>query len=94
MPELLSLDSDLLIDLEDDEDLDGEITQDRLLYNPDKINIATREPTLEQLLRRVGEDALDLAPDFQRHANLWKDKNKSQNNANGRSRICLGFSGF
>ena len=78
MPELLSQDSDLFIDVEDDEDLDGEITQDRLLYNPDKINIATREPTIEQLLRRVGEDALDLAPDFQRHANLWKDENKSR----------------
>jgi Protein of unknown function DUF262 len=78
VPELLSPDSDLLIDLEDDEDLDEEITQDRLLYNPEKINIATKEPTIEQLLRRVGEDALDLAPDFQRHANLWKDENKSR----------------
>ena len=78
MPELLSPNSDLFVDVEDDDDLDGEVTQDRLLYNPEKINIATKEPTIEQLLRRVGEDALDLAPDFQRHANLWKDENKSR----------------
>jgi hypothetical protein len=31
------------------EDLDGEINQDGLLYDPDKINIATREPTIEHL---------------------------------------------
>lgn len=72
MQELLIIDPDF-DDLEDED-----LTPDRLLYNPEKINIATKEPTIEQLLRRVGEDALDLAPDFQRHANLWKDENKSR----------------
>lgn len=50
----------------------------KLLYDPEKINIITREPTIEQLLRRINEEALNLAPDFQRHANVWKDDAKSR----------------
>jgi len=49
-----------------------------LIYDPDEINIFTREPTIEQLLRRINEEALDLAPDFQRHANIWKPEAKSR----------------
>jgi hypothetical protein len=52
--------------------------KDQLIYDPDEINIFTREPTIEQLLRRINEEALDLAPDFQRHANIWKDDAKSR----------------
>lgn len=73
MQELLSIDPDL-----EDEDLEEEISSDRLLYDPDKINIVTKELTIEQLLRRIGENTLNLAPDFQRQANLWKDENKSR----------------
>ncbi|MEH2055494.1 MAG: DUF262 domain-containing protein [Nostoc sp.] len=47
-------------------------------YDPEKINIATREPTIEQLLRRIDEEALDLAPDFQRQANIWTLEAKSK----------------
>ncbi|MEG4576241.1 DUF262 domain-containing protein [Microcoleus sp. N3A4] len=52
--------------------------KDKLIYDPDQINIFTREPTIEQLLRRINEEALDLAPDFQRHANIWKEGAKSR----------------
>ncbi|BAY62676.1 hypothetical protein NIES22_27510 [Calothrix brevissima NIES-22] len=47
-------------------------------YDPEKINIVTREPTIEQLLRRIDEEALDLAPDFQRQANIWTPEAKSK----------------
>ncbi|MEA5564142.1 DUF262 domain-containing protein [Anabaena sp. UHCC 0399] len=47
-------------------------------YDPEKINIVTREPTIEQLLRRIDESALDLAPDFQRQANIWTLEAKSK----------------
>jgi len=47
-------------------------------YDPEKINIFTREPTIEQLLRRIDEEALDLAPDFQRQADIWKPDVKSR----------------
>lgn len=47
-------------------------------YDPDKINIVTREPTIEQLLRRIKEEALNLAPDFQRQAHIWNVGAKSR----------------
>ena len=62
-----------------EEDNDDELYEtDRLIYDPEKINIFTKEPTIEQLLRRIDEEALDLAPDFQRHANIWRDGAKSR----------------
>ncbi len=65
--------------IQEEEDNDAEPYQtDTLIYDPDEINIFTREPTIEQLLRRINEEALDLAPDFQRHANIWKDDAKSR----------------
>lgn len=65
--------------MQEEEDNDSELYQtDKLIYDPDEINIFTREPTIEQLLRRIDEEALDLAPDFQRHANIWKDDAKSR----------------
>lgn len=57
---------------------DDEPETNRLIYDPEKINIITREPTIEQLLRRINEQALELAPDFQRHANICKNEAKSR----------------
>lgn len=64
-------------ELEEDND-EVSYEQDKLIYNPEEINIVTREPTIEQLLRRINEEALDLAPDFQRQANIWKNEAKSR----------------
>ncbi|MEZ2227922.1 DUF262 domain-containing protein [Microcoleus sp.] len=67
------------LNLNQEEDNGDELYEtDKLIYDPDEINIFTREPTIEQLLRRINEEALDLAPDFQRHANIWKDDAKSR----------------
>ncbi|MEG4036340.1 DUF262 domain-containing protein [Microcoleus sp. w1-18aA5] len=63
----------------EEEDNDAEAYEtDKLIYDPDQINIFSQEPTIELLLRRINEEALDLAPDFQRHANIWKDDAKSR----------------
>ena len=63
----------------DEEDNDVEqYEKANLSYDPDKINIVTREPTVEQLLRRIDEEALNLAPDFQRQADIWKEDVKSR----------------
>jgi hypothetical protein len=74
--------TDYNVELPDEDSLDEEDNEqyekDKLIYNPEKINIVTREPTIEQLLRRIDEQALDLAPDFQRHANVWKPDAKSR----------------
>lgn len=71
-------------ELADEETLDEENNDEEqydkvtFQYDPDKINITTRQPTIEQLLRRIDEAALDLAPDFQRQANIWNLDAKSK----------------
>jgi hypothetical protein len=78
MTELNVLTSELENDSNEEDNDDEPYQKDRLIYDPDKINIVTREPTIEQLLRRINKEELDLAPDFQRHANVWKDDAKSR----------------
>jgi hypothetical protein len=74
----IDIDEEQLSELAEEENENEEYEKDRIIYDPDKINIITREPTIEQLLRRINEDALDLAPDFQRHANIWKPDAQSR----------------
>ncbi|TVP65471.1 MAG: DUF262 domain-containing protein [Nodularia sp. (in: Bacteria)] len=66
---------EILGEEDNDEEQDEKVT---FQYDPEKINIVTREPTIEQLLRRIDEEALDLAPDFQRQANIWTPEAKSK----------------
>jgi hypothetical protein len=73
-----SPEEDTLDKEENDDDEYDHYEKDKLIYDPEKINIVTREPTIEQLLRRINKEELDLAPDFQRHANVWKDDAKSR----------------
>ncbi|MBA3924255.1 MAG: DUF262 domain-containing protein [Nostocaceae cyanobacterium] len=62
-----------------DEENDEELYEKKdFQYDPEEINIVTKEPTIEQLLRRINEEALNLAPDFQRQAGVWKDEAKSR----------------
>jgi len=69
------LEKDNLEEEDNDEEQYGKAT---FRYDPEKINIVTREPTIEQLLRRINEEALDLAPDFQRQAGIWNADAKSR----------------
>jgi hypothetical protein len=78
MTGLVNLEEDILEREENDYEEDEQYEKDKLIYDPEKINIVTREPTIEQLLRRINKEELDLAPDFQRHANVWKDDAKSR----------------
>ncbi|MEH1911033.1 MAG: DUF262 domain-containing protein [Nostoc sp.] len=68
-------DEEILDEEDNDEEQYEKVT---FQYDPEKINIATREPTIEQLLRRIDEEALDLAPEFQRQANIWTLEAKSK----------------
>jgi hypothetical protein len=77
MTGIAKLETDTL-DREENDYEDEQYEKDRLIYDPEKINIVTREPTIEQLLRRINKEELDLAPDFQRHANVWKNDAKSR----------------
>lgn len=47
-------------------------------FNPDDIDISTRSMTIDLLLSRIEDGALDLAPDFQRRAGIWNEKQQSR----------------
>ena len=58
-----------------DPDEDESIVQP---FDPAKIRVETRSMSLDLLLQRIRHDELDLAPDFQRQADLWKPHVKSR----------------
>jgi len=47
-------------------------------FDPEKIDVVTRTPTVSLLLSRIKRGTIDLAPDFQRHAGIWNDTNQSK----------------
>ena len=47
-------------------------------FDPDKIDVVTRNPTVDLLLSRIRNGAIDLSPDFQRKAGIWDHKRKSR----------------
>ncbi|AXX28288.1 DUF262 domain-containing protein [Actinosynnema pretiosum subsp. pretiosum] len=47
-------------------------------FDPERIDVVTRNPTVALLLSRVKRGQLDLAPDFQRYAGIWNDVNQSK----------------
>lgn len=47
-------------------------------FNPDDIDIATRSMTIDLLLSRIEDGAIDLTPDFQRRAGIWNEKQQSR----------------
>jgi hypothetical protein len=46
-------------------------------YDPKLIDISPQTLALSNIIRRLREDAIDLAPDFQRSENLWNDQKQS-----------------
>lgn len=56
-----------------DEDLD--LTHP---FDPSKIRVTTEPRTIDSLVRRIRHDEIDLAPEFQRRARLWKLHKKGQ----------------
>lgn len=61
-----------------DEEEEEEYEKKTFNYDPEKINIVTKEPSIDLLLRRIDEEALNLAPDFQRQAGIWNTEAKSR----------------
>ncbi len=58
------------------EELGGDTIQDP--FDPAKIDVQTRTPTVNLLLSRLGRGVLDLDADFQRKAGLWTDEKQSR----------------
>ena len=47
-------------------------------FNPSQIRIDTRVMTVDLLIRRIKAGEIDLSPDFQRKAGVWKDGAQSR----------------
>src|SRR5947209_15512451 len=47
-------------------------------FDPTKIRIHTQQPTIDLLCTRMKYDEIDLFPDFQRKAGIWKDDAQSR----------------
>ncbi|XXX71635.1 DUF262 domain-containing protein [Sorangium sp. So ce134] len=64
-------------DIEIDEE---DISSERTLhpFDPNQIRVKLWTPTIDLVLRRLQQGEIDLAPDFQRAAGIWKDRAQSQ----------------
>lgn len=63
-------------DQEEQEDLDKEIVDLKEPLDPKQIDIQVQQTTMDNLIKRLKHDEIDLNPDFQRSANLWKNEIK------------------
>lgn len=59
---------------------DAEEGTDRISspFDPERIDIETRTTTVDLLLSRLRNQMIDLAPDFQRRAGIWRDDKQSR----------------
>lgn len=60
-----------------DEPDDADIVFDHP-FDPAKIRVTTEPRTIDLLVKRISRGEIDLAPDFQRRARLWKPHKKGQ----------------
>ena len=63
-------------DQEEQKDLDNEIIDLKEPFDPKQIDIQVQQTTMDNLIKRLRHDEIDLNPDFQRSANLWKNEIK------------------
>ena len=47
-------------------------------FDPTNINIVTKNPVVDLIIKRIVRHEIDLNPDFQRHSDVWDRKRKSR----------------
>lgn len=62
--------------VENDTDDDKIVMDDP--FNPRDIDIKTKTMSMDNIIKRLKENEIDLAPDFQRNMNLWDDEKQSR----------------
>jgi hypothetical protein len=77
--------ADLVLVNQDSIELDGADTsseyEDRKIlkpFDPSKIRVETKNTTMDVLIKRLHNEEIDLAPDFQRRAGIWNDGAQSR----------------
>ncbi len=56
---------------QEEEDIEQEEDVTNTPFDPSLIRVDTRPMTIDLVLKRIKFDEIDLAPDFQRHAEIW-----------------------
>jgi hypothetical protein len=65
----------------DDQSVEDETTGGELImrpFDPNKIRVKLTTPTVDLVLKRISANEIDLAPDFQRAAGIWKERAQSR----------------
>lgn len=66
------------IEQEDVEGADSSGTSISDPFDPTKINIDTKNPVVDLIIKRIERNEIDLNPDFQRHSDVWDKRRKSR----------------
>ena len=74
-PEHLEIELD---NTEFEDDIEPELEEIEQTFDPTQIRIDTRTMAIDSVLKRISHDEIDLAPDFQRHANIWTEQTQSR----------------
>ena len=62
----------------DGDDTDNDEFSITTPFDISKIRIETKTPQMAALIKRIGDDAIDLAPSFQRSGGIWSDAEQSR----------------
>ncbi|MFV8371091.1 DUF262 domain-containing protein [Flavobacterium sp. LB2P74] len=65
-------------DTEEEKSLSEELTDINEPFDPKDIDIQAIQTTMDTIIKRLEHDEIDLNPDFQRSANLWKPQYMSR----------------
>lgn len=62
----------------EDEQLDGDAPEVIQPFDPTRISISTKTPTVDLVMKRLKHDEIDLNPDFQRNPRIWDNTRQSR----------------
>ena len=61
-----------------EQEKEDEIVRIKRPFDPEKIRVRTVNVVVDQVVARIRYQEIDLAPDFQRMADIWNDRQKSR----------------
>ena len=76
--EMLAQETDWEDEIDDENSENDEDEEEIQPFDPTKIRVKTKPMTMDLLLTRIKHKEINLAPDFQRNANIWNPKAQSR----------------
>ncbi|QIU96535.1 DUF262 domain-containing protein [Bacteroides faecium] len=71
-----------LEELQEELSVENDTEDDKIVmdnpFNPKDIDIKTKTMSMDNIIKRLKEDEIDLSPDFQRNMNLWDPEKQSR----------------